>query len=260
VLFRSIAQTVALFTTKLGFAPTSLRSHSCIFPGWDEHPQIIARHGLRLDTNLAPGYLFRDGYPNGSGLALRFVDRQGQIIDCWEQSTIQTEDGALTPKVLLPPLTCEAAQALAEEMLQRAACLYHSVFHPYFHPLNLGPRGAQVGDWFRGVLRKARELGLPGVNASQWLAFNDARVAVHFESVAWNAAGRDLAFAISSPAALAGATILLPPCGGLVPVQATAGGNEVDLEPVDLEQSDWTALVLDLQAGDRLPVVVRYEA
>jgi len=44
-----------MFTDKFGFAPTSLRSHSCIFPGWDEHPQIITAHGLRLDTKIAPG-------------------------------------------------------------------------------------------------------------------------------------------------------------------------------------------------------------
>ncbi|MCE5237590.1 hypothetical protein LLH23_03765 [bacterium] len=255
-----IGEIVAVFTEKFGFAPTSLRSHSCIFPGWDEHPDIIRRHGLRLDTNLAPGYRYRDGYPNGSGLPLRFVDRAGQIVDCWEQSTIQTEDGALTPKVLLPPLTREEALVLARSMLQRAAATYHNVFHPYFHPINLGERGARVAAWFRGVLREARDLGLPGVNASEWLAFNDARMGVRCEDVRWDAAGRELSFTVSSPAPLDGATILLPPCGGLIPVQAMVGGNEAELEPVDLERSDWTALVLDLPPQGRLSVSIRYEA
>ena len=255
-----IGEIVVMFTDKFGFAPTSLRSHSCIFPGWDEHPQIVAQHGLRLDTNVAPGYRYRDGYPNGSGLPLRFVDRSGRIIDCWEQSTIQTEDGALTPKVLLPPLTREEAQALAEGMLECAASTYHSVFHPYFHPISLGERGAKVSDWFRGVLRKARELGLPGVNASEWLAFNDARAQVRFEDLEWDEAGRRLRFTVSSPAALEGATILVPPCGELVPVRARAGDREADLEAVDFEQSDWAALQVDLRAGESVLVDVRYEA
>jgi len=255
-----IGEIVAMFTDKFGFAPTSLRSHSCIFPGWDEHPWIITQHGLRLDTNVAPGYRYRDGYPNGSGLPLRFVDRSGRIIDCWEQSTIQTEDGALTPKVLLPPLTREEAQTLAEGMLECAAHRYHSVFHPYFHPISLGERGAKVSDWFRGVLRKARELGLPGVNASEWLAFNDARAQVRFEDLEWDEAGRRLRFIVSSPAALEGATILVPPCSELVPVRARAGDREADLEAVDFEQSDWAALQVDLRAGESVLVDVRYEA
>ena len=255
-----IAEIVALFAAKFGFAPTSLRSHSCIFPGWDEHPRIIAQHGLRLDTNHVPGYRYRDGYPNGSGLPLRFVDRAGQIIDCWEQSTIQTEDGALTPKVLLPPLTREEAQALAEGMLQRAATTYHSVFHPYFHPISLGPRGAQVADWYCGVMKKARELGLPGVNASEWLALNDARVQVRMEDILWDAELPALWFTIVSPQRMDAATILLPHCAGLVPVQAVVNDDEEYLVPVGLEQSDWTALVVDLPAGGCLSVCVRYEA
>jgi len=188
------------------------------------------------------------------------VDRAGQIIDCWEQSTIQTEDGALTPKVLLPPLTREEAQALAEEMLERCATTYHSVFHPYFHPISLGERGAKVADWFRGVLRKARELDLPGVNASQWLGFNDARVQVRCEEAVWDAALGVLRFTVTSPRAMAGATILLPPCCGRLPFEAMVGGNEIEIEPVELEQSDWTALIVDLPAEGRLHVVVRYEA
>lgn len=254
---REIVKIVALFRERFGFQPTSLRAHSCIFPGWDENPSILRQHGLRLDTSVCPGYRYRDGFPNGSGLPLRFVDRQGRIVDCWEQSTIQTEDGALTPKVLLPTLTREEAQALAEQMMERITRVYHGVFHPYFHPINLGTRGAQVGEWFSGVMRKARELGLEGVNASEWLAFNDARIEVRFAQVQWQ--GEVLSFLLTSPHALRGATVLLPPCGAMRPVTAMVDGAAQELQEVDLERLGWAALVLDVEGGASVAVQIRYE-
>jgi hypothetical protein len=133
-------------------------------------------------------------------------------------------------------------------MLQRAATTYHSVFHPYFHPISLGERGVRVTDWFRGLLQQAREMNLPGVNASQWLAFNDARMSVRFEEVQWREETGELRFTIVSEAALPGATVLLPEYGGKQAAEA---------EEVGLEGGRWRALVMDLEAGSR-DVVVRY--
>jgi len=243
-----IAGIVGRFRDKFGFAPTSLRAHSCIFPGWDESPALLRRHGLRLDTSVAPGYRYRDGYANGSALPLRFVDRHGQMLDCWEQGTVQIEDGALSPKVLLPPLTKEQGLARAEELMGRLVTHYHGVFHPYFHPISIGTRGAQVAEWFRGVFRAARRHGLAGVNATEWLAFNDARMGVRFEQVQWCEETGELRFVIRSEAEMKGATVLLPECGGKRAVEA---------EAVALEGGRWRAAVMDLAEGAR-EVTVRY--
>jgi hypothetical protein len=240
-----IAGIVQRFQNKFGLAPTSLRAHSCIFPGWDENPRILRRHGLRLDTSVCPGYRFRDGYPNGSALPLRFVDRRGEMLDCWEQSTVQAEDGALTPKVLLPPLTREQGLARAEELMARLVTHYHGVFHPYFHPISIGPRGVQVAEWFRGVLRAARRHGLRGVNATEWLAFNDARMGVRLQGVRWD--GNELRFVVRSKAEMEGVTVLLPQWGG----------KRAEAEEAAIEGGRWRAVVMDLAEGET-EVVVRY--
>ena len=251
-----IADIVGRFTARFGFRPVSLRSHSCIFPGWDETPAIFLRHGLRLDTSFAPGYRYMSGYVNGSALPLRFVDRQGSVIDCWEQSTVQTEDGALTPKCLLPPLTVEQGLALACDLIRRAAADFHGVFHPYFHPVSLGGRRLDCAGWFRGVLREARARGLPTVNATQWLEFNDARRQVQVDGLRGGEGHMEFTLRAAEPPA--GLTILMPPCAGHRPVRAAVDGQAVEVRPVPFEGLGWSAVQCDLRRAEALHVTVEY--
>lgn len=251
-----IADIVARFTERFGFGPVSLRAHSCIFPGWDETPAIFLRHGLRLDTSFAPGYRYMSGYVNGSALPLRFVDREGSVIDCWEQSTVQTEDGTLSPKCLLPPLTVEQGLALSCDLIRRAASDFHGVFHPYFHPVNLGGRRLDCAGWFRGALREARARGLPAVNATEWLGFNDARRRVQVDGL--RVGERGVEFTIRATEPVAGLTVLLPPWGSRRPARAALDGQAVDVQPVPFEGLGWSAVQCDLRRAEAVRMTVEY--
>ncbi len=250
---------VSRFATKFGFQPTSLRSHSCIFPGWVDTPRIYAERGLRLDTSFAPGYQYVSGYMNGSALPVKFADGSGGVIDCYEQNTVQTEDGSCTPKCLLPLSTEAEATELAMELMRRCAEVHHGVYHPYFHPISLAGRTpVSCQQWFREVLRAARDRGLPSLNTREWIRFNDARRAVTIRSVSWNPGEATLSFVLRSPMDVTDLTILLPPCMGLVPIGAGIDGDTTEIAPVPFENLDWTALGVDLAKDDEIAVRVAY--
>jgi len=255
-----IARIVGKFQAKSGFAPQSLRSHSCIFPGWDESPAIFAANGLRLDTNFVSGYRWQSGYSNGSGLPARFIGRDGRLLDCYEQCTIHGDDVLGSPKCLMPVHTEDESLQLSLEVMRQAAEVYHTVYHPYFHPIYLGGRGGiATREWFTGVLQAARDLGLPSLNADEWLAFNDARRAVTIEGLSWNAERGELTFTMAPGLAASNLTVLLPPRDGRAPVSATVDGEPASLTQVSHENLGWTGLQLDLGAGERRAAAVTYE-
>jgi len=188
------------------------------------------------------------------------IDRNGTIIDCYEQNTVQTEDGSCTPKCLLPPLSEDEACEVALELIREAADVYHCVFHPYFHPVALSGRGGvPCQRWFREVLAATRDRGLPSVTGDEWIRFNDARRATGIEEVSWDLGAGELTFDVVADLPVEGLTIMLPPCDGRTPLSATADGEPLSIAQVGHEKLGWTALEADLSGGEKWTVAVRYE-
>ena len=177
------------------------------------------------------------------------------MLDCYSQNTVQTEDGSCTPKSLLPPMNEEGASALACELLQDCALRWHGVFHPYFHPISLAGRGSvPCQSWFRQVLRTAYELGLPSVNAVEWLDFNDARRAVTVDTLSWD--GETLVLNLHAVLPIAGLTLLLPPWPDGRSLDAGANGEPCDVLDLAYEGLNWLGLMVNLSAGADVEVRV----
>lgn len=201
----------------------------------------------------------QSGFANGSALPVRFVSRTGEIIDCYEQCTIHGDDVLCTGKALLPAHSEEQGLELSRRVIHDCATLYHGVYHPYFHPVYLGGRGAlPTRRWFVGVLEAARQHGLPSVSADEWLAFNDGRRSVAVEDLVWRAATGDLSFSLRSSLAVSGLTLLLPPCGERVPTTAAVDGQPLPVTPVPYEALNWRAAELGLDANAPVAVSVSY--
>jgi len=245
-----VKRIMASFEAKFGFRPQSVRSHSCIFPGWDETPSLYADCGLRLDTTFISGYRFQSGYANGSALPVRFMSRSGEVIDCYEQCTIHGDDVMASTKTLLPAQNEDECIELSLQVLHECATAYHGVYHPYFHPVYLGERGAiPTRRWFVRVLQAAQRHGMPSVSADEWLAFNDARRSVVMRDLIWRPETGELSLKVESGLPVRGLTVLLPPCEGRVPASAALDGEPLPVTSVPFEALGWSAVQCDLEAA-----------
>ncbi len=254
-----VTDIVGRMREKCGSAGRALRSHSVIFPGWDESPKLFAEHGLRLDTNFMAGYRYQSGHCNSSALPVKFVDRDGQIVDCYEQSTIHGDDTLSTTKTMLPPHDEPGCIDLALAALREVVTRYHGVFHPYFHPIALGGRGqVPTARWFEEVLTLAGELDLDAPSADEWIDFNDARRAVEIADPQWDADAAALRFILSAPLAVDGLTLLLPSCTEMCPVSVEVDGEPIASIEVGFEELTWTAAVLSLSAGESREFLIEY--
>ncbi len=255
----AVARICRDFRQRFGFAPESVRMHSCILPGWDEAPRALVECGLHLDTSYLEGYRFQSGFLNGSALPARFVDREGRVLDCSQQSTVLGDDTLVTPKTMLPPKSEEECIDLSLRLMQELAQLYHGVFHPYFHPINVGGRGRMhTARWLDEVLTEGRRLGLPSPSCDEWLHFNEGRRAAQIERVTWDPGLGELRFRIQGGLPIRGLTVLLPRHAGSAPEHATVGGDPSDLCPVAHERLGWTAMQLDLTPDAGTQVSVSY--
>ena len=239
----------------LGFEPVSLRMHSCIMPGWDEAPRTLAELGLGLETSFLQGYRFQSGYLNGSALPARFIDRDGNLLDCWEQSTVLGDDTLVTTKTMMPVKSEQQCIDLSLELMRELAGRWHGVFHPYFHPINVGGHGRMhTARWLDEVLREGVRLGMPAPSCDAWLAFTQARHAARMEDARWDADTRELRLRLAGQRAAEGLTVILPRMGTDAPVQAEVAGAPRDLTDVAGER----AICLDLPAGGELSIRVSY--
>ena len=93
-----IQEEVALFEERYGYPPKTTRHHCVIWPGWVETAKALADAGFRMDTNFRAGDHLQYGYLTGSGLPMRFIDEDGEFIECFEQETLFCDDYVLVDK------------------------------------------------------------------------------------------------------------------------------------------------------------------
>ncbi len=253
--WRSEVTRITADVRALGFEPVSLRMHSCILPGWDEAPRTLAGLGLGLETSFLQGYRYQSGYLNGSALPARFIDRDGRLLDCWEQSTVLGDDTLVTTKTMMPVKSEQECIDLSLELMRELAGRWQGVFHPYFHPINVGGHGRMhTARWLDEVLREGVRLGMPAPSCDAWLAFTQARRAARIADLRWDAGARELHFRLAGEQAADGLTILLPRCDA-----GEAARVEVDGAPCEITQvAGERAICLDLPAGAELSIRASY--
>jgi hypothetical protein len=173
--------------------------------------RALARLGLALDTSFLQGYRHQSGFLNGSALPARFIDRNGTLLDCWEQSTVLGDDTLVTTKTMLPVKSEQECINLSLQLIRELAMCYHSVFHPYFHPVNVGGRGRiHTVRWLEEVLQEGARLGMPAPSCDQWLAFTRARRTASIEDLRWDEAACRLSFRLCGALPVEALTVIVP--------------------------------------------------
>jgi hypothetical protein len=252
----------AAFAAKYGYRPRLHRAHWVIWTGWVEHARTLAGAGIKLDGNFTAGRSFKGGYVNGTGLPAWFVDEDGRPIEVFEQSTISTDDGWLSAKNDLPALSLAEAITRSYQQLDDALEHYHTVFHPYFHPVSLkGGRALPypTHPWLEAILAHAKRRALPFLEAERWVDFTLARRSVQFSD--FEHSPRGASFTATAEHPIEGATILLPlSTAARTVVLSIDGAPPPDDEPVVLRHGRrYACLTLSLRTGDARRVSVAWD-
>ena len=240
------------FRTRYGHESVTYRGHSVIWAGWTETAKYLRENAVRLDTNFAAGRYHHAGYVNGSGLPVKFMDEDGRLIDLYEQTTMSTDDGWTTDKIFAPAMSAAECIALSKEQADDAIDRFHTVYHPYFHPLRTraGPTSSQ--QWLEAVLGHCRERNFHFVSGVDWVDFNDARRSLQITAYAFDPESLTLRFTLGAARSVQALSLIMPYAfRGALMQSARVNGESVPICARDLEGRQQVLLPADYTAGEQ---------
>jgi Bacterial Ig-like domain len=181
-----------LYTQQLqGFAlkypalphPTSNRTDCVTWGDYDTQPQVELSHQIRLDTNYYywPEKWVKDtpGLFTGSGLPMRFAQKDGRPIDVYQVPTQMTDESNQTYPFTVDTLLSNAL----------GSSEYFGVFTANMHNDYVKSSGAN------SIISSAQKHHTPVITAAQLLKWLDGRNASEFRDLKWS--DNELSFSIN---------------------------------------------------------------
>jgi hypothetical protein len=181
-------------------APKTHRMHCIGWSDYDSQPQVELKHGIRLDTSYYywPSNWINDqpGLFTGSGMPMRFTDRNGNIIDVYQATTQMTDESGQSY-----PLN-------SDTILDNAVGTsgYFGAFVVQAHD----DQGSYPGI-APDVVASAQSRGVPIISSLQLLTWLDGRNSSAFGALTWS--GNTLSFNITQAAGARNLVALLPISG-----------------------------------------------
>ncbi|NBU64330.1 MAG: hypothetical protein EBS29_07520, partial [Chloroflexia bacterium] len=179
-----LAENIARHQREFAAPVRTIRQHAVRWLGYVEAARVLASHGVQLDCNylaVSP-YL---GYVCGSGRAVRFVDEQGHIIDCFQQPTLWTEECLIHPEYVFS-FKWDVAQAVAvtDQFIAAAAQRYYTPVTINSHPVSFATYSQPLieANW-----QAAQRHGMPIMAADGWLDWTTSRdqIRLHCAKDTW---------------------------------------------------------------------------
>ncbi|MFZ3210109.1 MAG: carboxypeptidase regulatory-like domain-containing protein [Terriglobales bacterium] len=200
-------------------APQTHRMHCVSWSDYDSQPTIELQNGIRLDTtyyywpstwiNNLPGMF------TGSGMPMRFADRNGNLINVYQATTQMTDESGQTYPLNINTLLDNALSGSA----------YYGVFTANMH----NDQGSYPGPGWNSIVASAQARGVPVVTSLQMLQWLDGRNGSSFASLAWS--GNVLSFSITVGANANNLTAMLPSNAGTLGLTGiTLNGNPVSYQ------------------------------
>jgi hypothetical protein len=164
--------------------PTTTRTHCIVWSDWSTEAEVEAARGFRLDANYyywpASWVNNRPGLFTGSGMPMRFADRNGALIDIYQAATQLTDESGQTIATHINKLLNNALGSPG----------YYAVITANMHTDDDASQGAQ------DILAEALLRGVPVVSARQMATWLDGRNSSAFGSIAFTN-GNTLTFSVS---------------------------------------------------------------
>ena len=196
-------------------APKTHRMHCISWSDYDSQPKVELKHGIRLDTTYyywPPSWVNdQPGMFTGSGMPMRFADRDGNLIDVYQATTQMTDESG------------QSYPFNSDKLLDNAlgATGFYGAFVVNAHD----DQGSYPGI-APNVVSSAQSRGVPIISSLQLLTWVDGRNSSSFGAITWS--GNTLTFNITQATGARNLQALLPtkgPSGTLSSI--TRGGSPV---------------------------------
>ncbi len=183
----------------------TVRTHRILWSGWADTAKVQTAHGFGMNLDfyhIGPSFQTQEGrwtvgYFTGSGLPLKMVDEQGQVIDNYQLLTELVDEYLLSNvNAGWAGLDSQAAVAVSQQVID-AALTYHSALAAQFHFDFYAPDSpvrSEVEAWAKGTLAYAAENGLPIWSAAHFLKFVRCRTQAHLYDLTWHDDQQRLSF------------------------------------------------------------------
>jgi hypothetical protein len=185
----TVSQLDASYTDSLAFmaaqfpglpSPHTLRRHCVGWGDYDSQPRVELKHGIRFDTDYyywPPSWVKdRPGMFTGSGIPMRFADRNGNPIDVYQAATEMTDESGQSFPWNIDTLL-DNAIGPAE---------FYGAFVANMHnDLSGGGAWKYPGPGANQIVASARARGVPVVSSQQMLTWLDGRNASSYGSLLW---------------------------------------------------------------------------
>ncbi len=191
--------------------PSTSRTHCITWSDWASQPKVELENGIRLDTNYYywPSDWVKDrpGMFTGSGMPMRFADRNGSPINVYQATTQMTdESGQSYPGTI---------DALLDGALGPKG--YYGVFTANMH------NDAATSPDGEAIVNAAVANGVPVVSARQMLTWLDGRNQSSFGSISWG--GGKLQFNVSQAAGANGLRAMVPKLSSIGELESVKRGT-----------------------------------
>jgi hypothetical protein len=166
-------------------APKTHRMHCIGWSDYDSQPQVELKHGIRFDTSYyywPPTWVNNQpGMFTGSGMPMRYADRNGNIIDVYQATTQMTDESGQSYPFNIDTIVANAVGSSG----------YYGAFVVQAHD----DQGSYPGI-APDVVSSAQANGVPIVSSLQMLTWLDGRNTSFFSSLSWS--GNTLSFNITA--------------------------------------------------------------
>src|SRR5437660_1720899 len=177
-----LADFAAVFTSVP--TPRTNRTHCIAWSDYDTQPQVELAHGIRFDANYYywPASWVNDqpGFFTGSGMHMRFTDRNGNAINVYQATTQMTDESGQSYPFTINSLLDNAVGTQG----------FYGAFTANMHTDSVASAGSD------DIVTSAQSRGVPVVSSLQMLQWLDGRNSSSFGSLSWN--GSTLSFTIAT--------------------------------------------------------------
>jgi hypothetical protein len=219
-----VRRDIARFREEYGSVPLTNRNHSLVWKGYVDLARVYAELGVAMDFNYLSLSQHWQTYLTGSDRPLRFVDTNGEVIDCFQQATIAYDDASVKALLSSDPLG-EAART--RQLMEEKRTRYFSPLSMLSHPVSFHTYSSA---YMNKVWETARELGLPIWSAFEWAEFTLARDRARITGARWE--GGTFSCRVEGVSPRGSLTLMVPTDRSQV-VAARVGGETIahELQP-----------------------------